>query len=138
MDNYTLILDFIDYKIHRNSFCLCLADMAFKRLAVRSRLSPPKGLKSKDFGSFFFIFCMFLGVFRTSLETDIFKEIFNTYNATYNRNVAKRDIKDSMDELFLSFLLCLICISHYRNLLFFVQGIVFYVARFKRSAVCFC
>ena len=42
MDNYTLILDFIDYILHLYSFCLRTTDMAFKRSAVRSRLSPPK------------------------------------------------------------------------------------------------
>ena len=56
MDNYSLILDFIDYKIHKNSFCSRMADMAFKRSAVRSRLYPSKVVKSARFHDFFFIF----------------------------------------------------------------------------------
>ena len=87
---------------------------------------------------FFFMFYVFFGVFRTSLELDIFEEISNTYNATYNRNITKRDIKDSIEELFPVFLLCLIRISHYcKPLVFHARGI-FYAPRFKRSAVCFC
>ena len=87
--------------------------MAFKRSAVRSRLSPPKDLKSKDFGSFYLYFNHFLGVFRTKAETDIFEEISNTYNTTYNRNITKINIKDGIDKHFLLFLLCLIHISQY-------------------------
>ena len=104
MDNYTLILDYIDHLFRLYSFCLRMADMAFKRSAVRSRLSPPKTLKSKDFKAFF-VFCMFLGVFLTSAEPDIFGEISNTYNTTYNWNIIKRDIKDGIDKTFLLFLL---------------------------------
>ena len=52
MDNYTLILDFIDYKLHLYSFCPCTADMAFKRSAVRSRLSPPKSRENPTKSSF--------------------------------------------------------------------------------------
>ena len=57
MDNYTLILDFIDYKIHQNSFCSRLADMAFKRSAVRFRLFSPfkaKALELKGFNIYSF------------------------------------------------------------------------------------
>ena len=135
MDNYSLILDFIDYILHLYSFCPRMADMAFKRSAVRSRLSPPKSLKLKDFKAFFFIFFVFFGVSRTSPESDIFEEISNTYNTTYNRNITKRDIKDRMDELFLLFLLCLIHISQYCQPLVFRARGYFYVPRFKRSAV---
>jgi len=47
-----LILDFIDYILHLYSFRSRMADMAFKRSAVRSRLSPPKGIRSFIFYSF--------------------------------------------------------------------------------------
>ena len=64
MDNYTLILDFIDYKIHWNSFCPRMVGMAFKRSAVRSRLYPPKVLKTIGFQHFFIFFRTFQGIFR--------------------------------------------------------------------------
>ena len=35
-----------------------MADMAFKRSAVRSRLSPPKVVNSTRIHDFFFIFCI--------------------------------------------------------------------------------
>ena len=64
MDNYTLILDYLDYKIHLYSFCPCMADMAFKRSAVRSRLSPPKVLKTIGFQHFFLFLRTFWRIFR--------------------------------------------------------------------------
>ena len=64
MDIYTLILDFIDYKIHWNSFCPRMAGMAFKRSAVRSRLSPPKVLKTIGFQHFFLFLWTFWRIFR--------------------------------------------------------------------------
>ena len=59
-----MILDFIDYKLHLYSFCSRMADMAFKRSAVRSRLSPPKVLKTIGFQHFFLFLLTFRGSFR--------------------------------------------------------------------------
>ena len=41
-----------------------MADMAFKRSAVRSRLSPPKVLKTIGFQHFFLFLRTFQGIFR--------------------------------------------------------------------------
>ena len=49
-----------------------------------------KDLKLKDFRSFSLYFLHFLGAFRTSPESDIFEEISNTYNTTYNNFTLKR------------------------------------------------
>ena len=66
MDNYTLILDFIDYKLHLYSFRSRMADMAFKRSAVRSHLSPQTAINNPEikwFRGFSFVSRTFLLVF---------------------------------------------------------------------------
>ena len=101
MDNYTLILDFIDYKIHQNSFCSRVADMAFKRSAARFRLFSPfktKALELKRFNiySFFRTFSTFLKNTKGALgRSDCFANLNYSRSAKMARTTETSPKKSS-------------------------------------------
>ena len=65
---YSCFLDYLDHFIQLYSFCPPLEPMAFKRSAVRSRLSPPEKFRKLRFSELFLYFPNFSHLFLIHQE----------------------------------------------------------------------